>query len=108
MNTFGTKILREYQKTAVNKILKCEDDKCVVKMFCGTGKSLVMITTILSLDSKTSVVVFPSLVLINQFINDARYNKPTINPTINTPYTLSYDNSDEFDDVVVLTKTKAK
>ena len=43
-----------------------------------------------------------------QFINDARYNKPTINPTINTPYTLGYDNSDEFEDVVVLTKTKAK
>ena len=47
MNAFGTKILREYQKTAVTKILECEDDKCVVKMFCGTGKSLVMITTIL-------------------------------------------------------------
>ena len=75
MNTFGTKILREYQKTAVNKILKCEDDKCVVKMFCGTGKSLVMITTILSLDSKTSVVVFSSLVLINQFINDSIKNE---------------------------------
>ena len=72
---FGTKILREYQKTAVTKILECEDDKCVVKMFCGTGKSLVMITTILSLDSKTSVVVFPSLVLINQFINDSIKNE---------------------------------
>ena len=75
MNTFGTKILREYQKNAVHKILECEDDKCVVKMFCGTGKSLVMITTILLLESKISVVVFPSLVLINQFINDSIKNE---------------------------------
>ena len=48
----------------------CEKNKCLVKMFCGTGKSLIMRTCPINLNKKLVVFVFPSLQLIEQFVSD--------------------------------------
>jgi superfamily II DNA or RNA helicase len=45
-------------------------DKCIVKMFCGTGKSRVIRAIILTQKKPLSIVVFPSLALIRQFTAD--------------------------------------
>ena len=45
-------------------------DKCLVKMFCGTGKSRVIRSIILTHQTRLSIVVFPSLALIRQFTAD--------------------------------------
>ena len=60
--------MRKYQQNALDNILKY--DRCLVKMFCGTGKSLVMTKTILHVQSNISVIVFPSLSLIQQYSSD--------------------------------------
>ena len=44
--------------------------KCIVKMFCGTGKSLLMRKMKSAQNKKLVVYVFPSLSLIDQFCND--------------------------------------
>ncbi|MFN5422872.1 MAG: DEAD/DEAH box helicase, partial [bacterium] len=44
--------------------------KCIVKMFCGTGKSRVIRSIILTQKKPLSIVVFPSLALIRQFTAD--------------------------------------
>ncbi len=45
-------------------------DECLVKMFCGTGKSHIIKRLILERKHPLSVVVFPSLALIRQFTKD--------------------------------------
>ena len=39
-----SKSYRKYQQEADDAITKCllAEDKCLAKMFCGTGKSLIM------------------------------------------------------------------
>lgn len=65
---------RYYQKEAdyaiFNELYK--SDKCLVKMFCGTGKSLLMLNaySICKPANKLIVYVFPTLSLIQQFYND--------------------------------------
>jgi superfamily II DNA or RNA helicase len=63
---------RYYQTEADNAI--CEEleinNKCIVKMFCGTGKSLLMRYCKVVKKQKLCVFVFPSLSLIDQFTND--------------------------------------
>ena len=44
--------------------------ECLVKMFCGTGKSLVIKEIVLKQKKTLSVIVFPSLALIRQFTAD--------------------------------------
>ena len=61
--------LRPYQKDAVEAIIG-KTGRCVVKMFCGTGKSRVMATVVLREGKPLSVVVFPSLALVQQFSTD--------------------------------------
>jgi ribosomal RNA-processing protein 8 len=67
MNSF-----RYYQQEADDAI--CAElevsSKCLVKMFCGTGKSLLMAKSKIHESSTLSLFVFPSLALINQFYND--------------------------------------
>jgi len=55
--------------TEITKLLQTRDE-CLVKMFCGTGKSRVIQRIILERKHPLSVVVFPSLALIRQFTND--------------------------------------
>ena len=45
-------------------------DKCIVKMFCGAGKSLLMRYCKINHDKNLVVYVFPSLALIDQFYRD--------------------------------------
>jgi len=54
---------------AITDILKT-DPKCIVKMFCGTGKSRVIREVVLNQKKDLSIIVFPSLALIRQFTND--------------------------------------
>jgi superfamily II DNA or RNA helicase len=44
--------------------------KCLVKMFCGTGKSRIITNVIIHEKKELSVVVFPSLALISQYSFD--------------------------------------
>jgi hypothetical protein len=46
------------------------DAKCIVKMFCGTGKSRVIREVVLNQKKDPSIIVFPSLALIRQYTND--------------------------------------
>ena len=62
---------RQYQKDAISAILtelqENNNQKCIVKMFCGSGKSHVMQQIAILLDTALTVFVFPSLALIGQF-----------------------------------------
>jgi predicted helicase len=62
---------RPHQAEAADAI--CEEllinNKCIVKMFCGTGKSLLMRKCKSVQNQKLVVYVFPSLSLIDQFCN---------------------------------------
>lgn len=58
---------RYYQQEADDAIYSNEDKRCVVVMFCGTGKSLVMRYCKIVQDKQLVVYVFPSLSLIEQF-----------------------------------------
>jgi superfamily II DNA or RNA helicase len=60
--------IRHYQQQALDNIFK--HDRCLVKMFCGTGKSLILTETLLQLKSNISVIVFPSLSLIQQYSSE--------------------------------------
>jgi len=71
------KRMRSYQENADDAILNelCSEElrhnnKCLIKMFCGTGKSLVMRRCTIIQDMPLIVYVFPSLSLISQFYYD--------------------------------------
>ena len=63
--------MRYYQKEADEAIYEelttKNNDKCLVKMFCGTGKSLLMRICKINEGKNLVVYVFPSLQLIEQF-----------------------------------------
>jgi predicted helicase len=59
--------MRYYQQEADAAIAECTDNRCVVKMFCGTGKSKIMSEGRFLAGAKLVVYVFPSLALIDQF-----------------------------------------
>ena len=65
---------RSYQINALEQILSLQ--KCLVKMFCGTGKSKVIINTVIHKKKTLSVIVFPSLALIRQFTEDYLSKNP--------------------------------
>lgn len=81
-----TNALRAYQEEAYNDIISeiTVKSKCLVKMFCGSGKSLIMSNVVAHLNNDLSVFVFPSLSLIDQFYTDYI----NINNTPNTPNVL--------------------
>jgi superfamily II DNA or RNA helicase len=68
------KKLRSYQiealKSIGDELIVNDSKKCLVKMFCGTGKSAIMRTFQASQDVNLIVYVFPSLSLISQFTHD--------------------------------------
>lgn len=84
--------LRDYQDNAVYEITKCinSNNKCIVKMFCGTGKTTIMLYYVLIENYKFSVFVFPSIALITQFNKDYLQNKDW-NITANTMSICSKD-----------------
>jgi superfamily II DNA or RNA helicase len=72
---------RYYQKEADDAIFaELETNKkCIVKMFCGTGKSLLMRKCKVIQNKNLVAFVFPSLSLIDQFYDD--YLKKSGHPT---------------------------
>jgi superfamily II DNA or RNA helicase len=68
----SSKTFRYYQSEANEAIYNelLTNNKCLVKMFCGTGKSLLMRNCKILQNNPFIVYVFPSLNLINQFYND--------------------------------------
>ena len=67
-----SKLFRHYQEEANNAIYEelLVNNKCIVKMFCGTGKSLLM-RRCKTIEGKNLIVfVFPSLSLIDQFYSE--------------------------------------
>ena len=73
-------------------------DECIVKMFCGSGKSLVMCNATIIKNNKLIVYVFPSLVLVDQFATDyLNYDKKDFanNPAINNKHILKVSSEDK-------------
>ena len=72
--------IRYYQQEAQDQIINelSINSKCLVKMFCGSGKSLIMKNVIAHFNLKLSVFVFPSLSLIEQFYDDYMENSKDI------------------------------
>ena len=70
------KKLRYYQKNAVDALIKSKerDKQCI--MFCGTGKTIVMIEYIKRETPDRVVVLMPSLHLISQFYKRLMSNFP--------------------------------
>jgi superfamily II DNA or RNA helicase len=60
---------RPYQQHAFDAIVNelQNNNKCIVKMFCGSGKSLIMHNIVKHFNLQLSVFVFPSLSLVDQF-----------------------------------------
>ena len=80
--------LRPHQKECVNKIRTHfeNENKALIKMFCGAGKSFVIYHCLLEFGNNLSVVVVPSINLITQFNRDylldkekEKYNKNKFN-----------------------------
>jgi predicted helicase len=62
-------LLRAHQKDAVkciNSSLRT-NNKCLVKMFCGTGKTRIVFYLMINEHRNLTVIVFPSIALITQF-----------------------------------------
>ena len=76
-----SKALRYYQSEADNAIYQelLINNKCIVKMFCGTGKSLLMRRCKISKGQNLIVYVFPSLSLIHQFYGEYLSDFPSEN-----------------------------
>lgn len=68
--------LRDYQTEAVNKLIECKDKNKQCIMFCGTGKSIVMIEYMKKVDVDKVVVLMPSLQLVSQFYRNLNANYP--------------------------------
>ena len=76
-------------------------NKCIVKMFCGTGKSLLMRKCKSAQNQKLVVYVFPSLSLIDQFCNDYFEKK-------NSPFKISSENDSTTDSALIKAEIKKK
>ena len=69
--------LKEHQKECIKKIREnmTNNKRGLIKMFCGSGKSFIIYHSILEFGNTLSVIVVPSINLIEQFNNDYIYNK---------------------------------
>ena len=79
------------------------NNKCIVKMFCGTGKSLLMRKCKSVQNQKLVVYVFPSLSLIDQFCNEY-----FIKVGFASPFKISSENESTTDPVKIKTELKKK
>ena len=96
---------RYYQKEAdiaiYNELLI--NNKCIVKMFCGTGKSLLMRNCKIIEEKKLVVYVFPSLSLIDQFCSDY-----FVKIGLSCPFKISSENESTTDPIQIKTELKNK
>jgi ribosomal RNA-processing protein 8 len=81
-------LLRHHQQVCLSKIDNVfeNDNKGLIKMFCGSGKSFIIYNCLLKYSNSLSVVVVPSINLITQFNKDyllnedkKKYNKKYFN-----------------------------
>ena len=86
LNTKKTMTFRYYQKAADNAMFNelQTSNKCLVKMFCGSGKSLLMRQCQAVQNLLLLVYVFPSLSLIDQFYTDYLSDKKDITRKISS------------------------
>ncbi len=91
--------LRKHQLEAVSKIKESleDNDKCLVKMFCGTGKTRIVFYIMMNHDEDLLVIVFPSIALITQFNNDYVLNDEWKHLTNKFKY-MSICSKNELDD----------
>jgi superfamily II DNA or RNA helicase len=94
---------RYYQSEADDAIYEelLINNKCIVKMFCGTGKSLLMRKCKYLENQKLVVYVFPSLSLIDQFCNDYFTKK-------DSPFKVSSENDSTTDSTLIKAELKKK
>ena len=59
--------LYQHQKNAISEV--ANNSRCVVRHFCGTGKTRIIVEVILG-STGFNIVVFPTLALIEQFEHD--------------------------------------
>lgn len=66
--------LYNHQQQAINTICQKigQGGKCRVVLFCGTGKTLISIYTIIQLKIKSFIVIVPYLSLLSQIVQDYR------------------------------------
>jgi superfamily II DNA or RNA helicase len=86
---------RPIQTKAFNEVTKLLQTRgeCLVKMFCGTGKSRVIKKLVIEQKKSLSVIVFPSLALIRQF------NKEYLGDIDTKAYGLMNVSSEELADI---------
>ena len=72
--------------SAINSHIKKNENIALVKMFCGSGKSMIIYHCLLAYGGNLSIVVVPSINLITQFNRDylldehkKSYNKTNFN-----------------------------
>ena len=70
------KYLYPHQKIAISE--KNKYDKCLINMWCGTGKTRTFTISLFQDNQDLNVIVFPSLGLINQYNNDYFLNQDNI------------------------------
>ena len=103
---------RPIQTKAFNEVTKLLQtcDECLVKMFCGTGKSRVIQRIILERNHPLSVVVFPSLALIRQFTKDYLYGNVKTDCLLNVSSDVISDESidEELKDIITGTTDPAQ
>ena len=79
------------------------NNKCIVKMFCGTGKSILMRKCKSIQNQPLVVYVFPSLSLIDQFCNDYFVKVGFV-----SPFKISSENDSTTDHTLIKTELKKK
>ena len=84
--------LRNYQKECIEK--KKKINNCLIKMWCGTGKTRIFTSTIFNNEFSLNVIVFPSLGLINQY-NIDYVNNPDFLSKWNDFEILSFCSEDD-------------
>ena len=62
------KELRPYQKHVI--VAKAKHSECLVIMWCGTGKTMTFHVSIINDQHNVTVIVFPTLVLVEQYEKD--------------------------------------
>jgi len=70
-------VLRDCQKEALSALSESDSDRKQCIMFCGTGKSKVMIEYIKMKNVNKVLVLMPSLQLITQFYNNIKHHTKT-------------------------------
>jgi len=96
-------VLRECQKDALKALTESDSTKKQCIMFCGTGKSIVMIEYIKTKNVDRVLVLMPSLQLINQFYNNMKHHTKTKILCICSKFdkgSLTGDDENEDDDEV--------